>query len=181
MVLNRTIIKENFNQASNSYDAYASIQKQSAVYLISYLQKCFPNFCPKTILDLGTGTGYIPEVLLRIYPKSHMHLNDLSPRMIDLVKNKFQGHKQISYEVGDMENISLNPSELISTNFSIQWAADIFGLIKKCYASSNIFAFTCLLEHNFKEWYSPFISNFSEDLSPHHCGSEHQLILEIKK
>ncbi len=51
-----------------------------------------------------------------------------------------------------------------------------------CIQNNGRARFTNLdIEHNFKEWYSPFISNFSEDLSPHHCGSEHQLILEIKK
>ncbi|MBC8344965.1 MAG: right-handed parallel beta-helix repeat-containing protein [Candidatus Marinimicrobia bacterium] len=29
------------------------------------------------------------------------------------------------------------------------------------------------IEHNFEKWYSPFISNFSEDPSPHDCGRQH--------
>ncbi len=29
------------------------------------------------------------------------------------------------------------------------------------------------IEHNFEKWYSPFISNFSEDMTDHHCGTLH--------
>ena len=29
------------------------------------------------------------------------------------------------------------------------------------------------IEHNFEKWYSPFISNFSEDMSNHNCGVPH--------
>lgn len=32
------------------------------------------------------------------------------------------------------------------------------------------------IEHNFDEWYSPFLSNFSEDMSPHDCGMKHRWV-----
>ena len=57
-------IKHRFNGASNSYDKVACVQKQSAELLVQKLQEFDKLFYPQTILDLGTGTGYIPEILL---------------------------------------------------------------------------------------------------------------------
>jgi hypothetical protein len=50
-----------------------------------------------------------------------------------------------------------------------------------CIQNNTNARFTDLdIEHNFEEWYSPFISNFSEDMSPHNCGIQHLLISAAK-
>ena len=51
-----------------------------------------------------------------------------------------------------------------------------------CIQDNDNARFTDLsIEHNFEEWYSPFILNFSEDMSPHNCGAQHPLLSVFKK
>jgi len=51
-----------------------------------------------------------------------------------------------------------------------------------CIQNNGRARFTDLdIEHNFEEWYSPFLSNFSEDMSPHTCGNEHRLVSKEKQ
>ena len=36
------------------------------------------------------------------------------------------------------------------------------------------------IENNFEKWYSPFLSDFSEDLTPFHCGITHHPVATSK-
>ena len=50
-----------------------------------------------------------------------------------------------------------------------------------CIQNNTDARFTDLdIEHNFEEWYSPFFSNFSEDMAPHNCGMQHPLTSTAK-
>ena len=80
----KKIIKNNFDNASTSYDSVASIQKKCAQKLIEKL----PNFIPNSILDLGTGTGYTTELLLKKFPESQYTLNDISDVMLKVAEKK---------------------------------------------------------------------------------------------
>lgn len=59
-----------FNRSSVSTETVAGIQKKSALFLVKKLLEVSKGVVPETILDLGTGTGYIPEYLVTHYPKS---------------------------------------------------------------------------------------------------------------
>ncbi len=96
MELNKNLIQKNFSRASSSYDNVAFIQRKCAAKLVSDLKKCFPNFYPCSILDLGTGTGYIPEILFDSFPKSRFVLNDISPYMLAQVRKKLIGKKKLN-------------------------------------------------------------------------------------
>lgn len=51
-----------------------------------------------------------------------------------------------------------------------------------CIQNNTDARFTDLdIEHNFDSWYSPFVANFSEDMSKHNCGAQHPLISKSKK
>ena len=78
----------NFNKASHSYDTVAHIQRHAAEFLVGKLL-ALSNCVPKTILDLGTGTGYIPELLLLKYPDSSYYLNDIAYEMLERCRVKF--------------------------------------------------------------------------------------------
>jgi malonyl-CoA O-methyltransferase len=145
-------IANRFNTASNSYDSVAQIQKYCAEFLIKKLLEIESSFDPQTILDLGTGTGYVPEFLMQYYPKSSYTLNDIAPKMIKMVKNKFAKHSNFEFCIGDMENIDFKDHELIISNLALQWASDLTGTIQKLYKKSKVLAFSCLLDGTFYEW-----------------------------
>ncbi len=145
-------IQNNFSRASTSYESVAWVQKESSKILVSKLRQKFPSFYPKTILDLGTGTGFLPKELLCFYDQSFYTLNDISSKMIDIVCQKFKNNSLFSFSLGDFETENFSKHDLIISNLSFQWAADLKKTISKFFNYSKIFAFSSLLEGSFIEW-----------------------------
>ncbi|WP_338521936.1 methyltransferase domain-containing protein [Candidatus Legionella polyplacis] len=158
MKLNKEFIQNNFDRASLSYDSVASIQRECALILVKYLKKYFPNFYPYSILDLGTGTGYVAEVLLNFFPKSKLVLNDISFNMLMQAKKKLL-NDDIEFIMSDMEDRNFNFHDLVISNFSIQWVTNVKDLLKYFSSNSIVFAFTCLLDGTFKNWISFFLES----------------------
>lgn len=152
MNLQKDKIKQNFNRASHTYDAMADVQKQCAFQLIKQLREVLPHFQPKTILDVGTGTGYLPELLLPIFPNSQFTLNDFAEDMLGKTQEKLGPARNINYLVADMNTYDFAFNDLVVSSFTLQWARDLKQSLKKFYEQSEVFAFSCLLEGNFKEW-----------------------------
>lgn len=148
----KQIITKRFDAACTTYENISQVQKHSAEFLVKTLREIDSSFIPQTVLDLGTGTGYIPEILLQYYPQSHYTLNDIAPKMVAMAKNKFSAHNNIDFCVGDMENIVFKDYDLIISNLSLQWVNDLDAVIQKFYNKSRMFAFSCLLDGTFGEW-----------------------------
>jgi malonyl-CoA O-methyltransferase len=148
----KKVIEQKFNFSCHSYDAVATIQKTCAKQLITMLFEHLPHFTPPSILDLGTGTGYVPDNLLPSLPFSDYTLNDMSPKMLDRVKEKFYHLPQFQFHLGDMETAHFNDFELIISNFALQWTNSLNTTIQKFYSKSKTFAFTCLIDGTFTEW-----------------------------
>lgn len=151
----------NFNKASKYYDSVATVQKQSAAVLIEHITKMNIHY-PKTILDLGTGTGYIPQMLMLHYPQSSYYLNDIAEGMIDICKLKFANRNNVYFNNTDMEHLENYNYDLIVSNFALQWAKGLHILIKKCYNHSNIFGFTTLTSGTFHQW-SKLLNKYNID------------------
>lgn len=151
-------IQFNFNLASCCYDSVANIQFICAKKLINLLMKNFQEFQPSSILDLGTGTGYIPTMLLPIFPNSKFTVNDIAENMLQQVKQKLlsNNNNNFCYCLGDMEQINFEFHDLIISNMAFQWLTNLNCFIKKLYNNSNILAFSCLLAGTFKEWTNLF-------------------------
>lgn len=152
MVSIKKKIINNFSKASTSYDTVAWVQKKTSQLLVSQLRQHFPNFYPRTILDLGTGTGFLSEELLYYYDQSFYTLNDISPNMIDIVNQRFKNNSFFSFSLGDFEKINLFNHDLIVSNLSFQWAENLNKTIEKFFHKSKIFAFSSLIEGSFSEW-----------------------------
>ena len=81
------------------------------------------------------------------------------------------GFPTLDYEIGQLMAIKYgrNTPDIIYDGMQDPDVAE--GL---CIQNNFRADFTNLdIEHNFEKWYSPFISNFSEDPSPHDCGIQH--------
>jgi malonyl-CoA O-methyltransferase len=130
----------------------AVVQKHIAEFLIDKLLKN-PNFAPKTILDLGTGTGYIPELLLEKFPESSFYLNDIADDMLAVCKAKFVRAPNVYYLPGDMLTVAADRYDCIISNLALQWVDDVTYALKLFHSkSSDVFAFSTLLDGTFREW-----------------------------
>lgn len=141
-----------FNKASASYDDVAFVQKRAARFLVDRILR-HQNFIPQTILDVGTGTGYIPELLFKQFPTSSFYLNDIADEMLEVCKIKFAQTQNIYYLPGDMLALNADFYDCVVSNFALQWSTDGSFAIHKLHSKSlNIFAFSMLLDGTFAEW-----------------------------
>lgn len=145
-------IQQRFNAASGFYDDVAEVQQRCAEFLVAQLFEKWPDLSVHSILDLGTGTGFMPQLLFSKCPESHFTLNDLSPEMLHRARQKLGSDARIKYILGNLETTAFSFHELILSNLALQWANDIQQTIQSHYMNSNRLAFSCLLDGTFAEW-----------------------------
>lgn len=169
----QTTVQIGFNKACTSYELVAYVQKQAAEFLIEKLLR-HQISPPKTILDLGTGTGYMPELLLKTFPNSSYLLNDISDKMLAECRSKFMSYKNFTFLHDDMSTLQVSHCDLVVSNFSLQWVNDLWSTIKKFHANSNIFAFSTLLNGTFNEWQN--IINLYDNIHLNQYPTKEELI-----
>lgn len=159
-MVQKSIIESNFNHASKSYDSVAKVQRFAAQFLIHKIMQ-IRDLQPKTVLDLGAGTGYISELLLPIFPESFYIINDIAKNMLSVCKNKFSMHKNFSFIHSDMMSLNVKKCDLIVSNLAMQWLPNIHSAIEYFEEkTSQVFGFSTLLDGTFNEWQS-LLSRYS--------------------
>ena len=92
--------------------------------------------------------------------------------------DRWAGLPELSYDIGKLLAVKYGRNTPDIIYDGMQDPKNSAGL---CIQDNDDARFTNLnIEHNFEEWYSPFISNFSEDMSPHNCGRGHPLTSSVK-
>lgn len=132
--MNKGLIRDNFNKHTVNYDGEAKIQRDIASELITFM----PDRTYKNILEIGVGTGFLTEELLKKSEYSDFTANDVSVNMIETHKNKFSGRK-INYLTGNFEETPINNKyELIAGSAVFQWFTDLNLEIKRINKLLNI-------------------------------------------
>jgi malonyl-CoA O-methyltransferase len=149
---------QNFNTAAKTYDSVAHIQKVSAHYLVSLLNNHFPSGffnASSTILDAGTGTGFVTEALYKLYPQAHFTLNDIAPEMLVEARKKLDYVPSLKIVQGDAEKFRFSdkPFDLIASNFAFQWFEDVDKGIRNLLKQTRFLAFSTLAEDTFSQIY----------------------------
>ena len=92
--------------------------------------------------------------------------------------DRWAGLPELGYDVGKLLAVKYGRNTPDIIYDGMQDPENSAGL---CIQDNDDARFTDLdIEHNFEKWYSPFISNFSEDMSPHNCGRVHPLTSSAK-
>ncbi|MBD3611386.1 MAG: malonyl-ACP O-methyltransferase BioC [Hydrogenovibrio crunogenus] len=138
----RAHIQKHFNHAAVSYDEAAVLQKQVATHVDERLDLVLVK--PKTILDVGAGTGILTSKLVQRYPGAKILGLDLSHNMLEKAQQNLarpgwkglpsflsnalgltkQGAQLIN---ADANHIPLADAsvDLIVTNLMLQWCDDL--------------------------------------------------------
>lgn len=163
-MIDKVELSKRFGKAYRTYDDASCIQKRSAELLIADLMHELSGIQDLSILDVGAGTGCVTRLLdqklQEIATDSwecsvRYTLNDISYEMLSLAKHKLKQANIINadFKVGDMEEIEFCHHNIVVSNFALQWANCLQSTIKKLYDTSDIFAFSCLLDGTFSEWH----------------------------
>lgn len=113
-------IKDNFGQSALTYDQYAKIQKKMALELLNRIRAIGKDF--RDILEIGCGTGYLTELLVKYFPTANILAVDISPQMIEVARDKLAACPRVSYLIEDGENLSIDRTfDLVVSSAVFQW------------------------------------------------------------
>lgn len=147
-----TLVAQRFGASSQFYDEAAFIQPIVAKNLLADL-----DLKPKTILEIGCGTGGLSAGLIKKFPNSKVVLSDISSQMLSICRQNIG--EGPTYRIIDAENIpfGLGSFDLIISSLALQWVGRLPQVLKNLIDILNpggVLCFSLLGEGNFKEWQS---------------------------
>ncbi|MEA1990230.1 MAG: malonyl-ACP O-methyltransferase BioC [Pseudomonadota bacterium] len=175
----RQHIQQHFNHAAPSYDDAAILQKTVAERIDERLE--LTTIEPKTILDLGAGTGLLTEQVIRRYPSAQLFAVDLSPSMLKIATprftaprwpalntkvNQFLQNCKLTKELASKKAATAinadvyqlpfadNSVDLIVSNLMLQWCDDldsVFAEFRRVLRSEGLLMFTTFGPDTLKE------------------------------
>lgn len=113
-------IADSFSRAAHSYDSAAQLQRNVGAALIGAL----PDTINGQVIDIGCGTGFISNELLKKYGA---HINvvamDIAAGMLELTQHS---HANIACVQADMEFLpfATQCADWIFSNLALQWASN---------------------------------------------------------
>jgi malonyl-CoA O-methyltransferase len=126
--MDKKLITRNFSRYANLYDNYAEVQKRSA----ENLAKEFAIAPPRSILEIGSGTGIYTHFLRERFPESKIFAFDISEPMVQLAKQKYADEKT-SFIVADAENLSIAQHfDLVTSAACFQWLNSFEAILNAC-------------------------------------------------
>lgn len=127
--IQKITVAKKFGLAASQYDAAAVLQTIVGEKLMERLISI--NHEPNNILDLGSGTGKLTELLYKAYPKANVMGLDIAEGMISFAKQSL--NTQVKYVCADAEKIPLVSSsfDIIFSNCTLQWSFNLEVLFKE--------------------------------------------------
>ncbi len=118
-------IRKAFDNASESYDQAAVLQKEVCKRLLEKLDVV--NLSPEWILDAGTGTGEAVKPLQKKYKKSELVLFDLSESMLQKAVKQGALFRKPHQVCGNIESLPFADKsfDLLFSNLAMQWCNDL--------------------------------------------------------
>ena len=96
------------------------------------------NFKPEKILELGSGTGNLTALVLEKFPEAEITVVDISEKILEECKTRFQSTKTIKYCQSDFKKIDFERKsfDLVLSSIAIHHIKDVDKeiLFKKIYS-----------------------------------------------
>jgi malonyl-CoA O-methyltransferase len=116
--------RRGFARAAGRYDEVAVLQQEIGRRMIERLG--FMKIAPLRILDLGCGTGYSIDALLKLYPKAELIALDIAEPMLRRARRRGRWLKRPRCLCADLDAVPLADGsiDLVFANAALQWSAD---------------------------------------------------------
>ncbi len=122
--------RKSFNKSAHRYDEVAVLQREVGARLLERLDLIKLN--PKTVLDIGAGTGVCTHALGKRYSQAKIIALDIANTMLQQAKNRRNWlakaiNRKNYYICGDAEHLPLadNSVDLLFSNMTIQWCESL--------------------------------------------------------
>jgi malonyl-CoA O-methyltransferase len=143
--LDRRAIARAFDRASASYDAAAALQERVRNELLGRLGEL--RITPKSVLDLGAGTGHATRALKRRYPAALTVAVDIAPGMLERSRAQSRWLRRFERVRADAYTLPFrdNAFDLVFSSLMLQWCDDldaVFGEISRVLAPGGLLLFS---------------------------------------
>lgn len=118
-------LRASFSRAAEAYDRVAVLQREVGDRLLERLQ--WIRLEPAQALDLGCGTGYIAQALLRRYRGARIVALDIAEGMLHAARRQSGWWRRPRFVCGDAERLPLVDAcaDLVISNLTLQWFNDL--------------------------------------------------------
>lgn len=126
-MLDKSLIKKNFQKSIGTYEKNALVQKGMATTLINLIKQKNENY--NSILEIGSYSGILTRKFLENYSEFENYFAIDLVNSFEYIKNL---DKRIKFQQIDFEKYNTNEKfDLIISNATLQWANDFFEILKK--------------------------------------------------
>ena len=156
--IDRKAMRTAFEKAASSYDAVAVLQQEVADRLVERMD--LMSMKPVSILDAGSGTGFVSQLLAARYPKAKITALDLAFNMLKQAKSKRtfkqRWNKNFDYVNAEVESLPFADAsfELVISGLTLQWCQDlpkVFAEFKRILAPGGLLIFSSFGPDTLKE------------------------------
>lgn len=120
-------LRASFGRAARAYDGVAVLQREVGNRLLERLRLI--RLAPAQALDLGCGTGYIAQGLLKRYGGARVVALDIAEGMLQQARRRSGWWRRPCFICGDIERLPLADAcaDLLISNLTLQWCNDLEG------------------------------------------------------
>lgn len=124
--------RASFERAAPDYDHVAVLQREIADRLLERLD--YIRIEPQRILDIGSGTGYVSEALLKRYRRAEVLALDFAHAMLLRARRRGSWWRRPRCLCADAEALPLadDSVDLILSSATFQWCNDIERTFAEC-------------------------------------------------
>jgi malonyl-CoA O-methyltransferase len=150
VLLDKKRVRASFARAARHYDRAAVLQRHVADELVLRLEVV--RLVPRTILEVGCGTGYATRLLARRYRRANIVALDLAVEMAALARARNRRRPWRWFDAatrfagGDAEALPLASLsvDLIVSNLTLQWCrpAVVFAEFRRVLRPGGLLVFT---------------------------------------
>lgn len=151
-------IRAAFEASAARYDEVAVFQREVATRLLERLELL--NMEPRTVLDLGSGTGHCSEALSKRYPKARIVALDLAEAMLHHTRRRFSRWDRFrnkhGFVAGDAEQLPFADAsfDMLFSNLTVQWCTNLeqtFSEFRRVLKPGGVLFYTTLGPDTLKE------------------------------
>jgi len=140
-------VVSSFNHAAHSYDTTADIQAIVAEALLARIG----YLSPRSILDIGCGTGLLTALALKRWPDAAITAVDAAPAMLDVARAKLPS---VRFLQGDAAHLPLTEKfDLVLSSMVLHWLKpDVLAHWKEFVAAQGGLHVAFPVDGSLREW-----------------------------
>ena len=119
--IDRNQVRTAFDRHAAEYDSYARVQRRVVERLLTFLAQGDP--APRSVLDIGCGTGMLLRGVAERFPTATLTGIDLAPGMVTATRSALAGRTGTEVLAGDAEQLPFTEGsfDLVVSTSTFQW------------------------------------------------------------